>query len=124
MVEVVLLEEALRKKIAVNSAKKYDHGSMGKLGITKVIFPNVFFGAENVSSTTNAVEYHRPRQNSDTTQYAKRKEHQPPPQPYYQRVTHLIYEAYLQKISSIIRDTRIGTKEQKQNSLTRAPTPP
>ena len=106
MVEVVLLEETLRKKIAVNSAKKYDHGSMGKLGITQVFFPNVFFGPENVSSTTVAVEYHRPRKKTDTEQYAKRKKHQPPP-PGYHQVTHLTYEAYLQKTSSTIRDALI-----------------
>ena len=45
----------------------------------KVFFPNVFFGAENISTTIDVVEYHRPTQNTDTRQFAKRKEYQPPP---------------------------------------------
>ena len=54
------------------------------MGNTKVFFPNVFFGAENMSSTTEAVEYHQPSQNTGTKQYAKRKEQQPPPPGYHQ----------------------------------------
>ena len=45
---------------------------MGKLGISSVSFPNVFFMAKRLSITTKAVEYHRPSQKTGKKQYAKR----------------------------------------------------
>ena len=98
LVEGVLLEETLQKKIAVNWTKKYHHWSMGKLGISTVSFPNVFFMAKRLSITTKAVEYHRPSQNTSKKQYAKRKE----------QVTHLIYKAYLQKTIGILSSRKNG----------------
>ena len=119
LVEGVLLEETLKKMSAVNKKEMEveQDGSLGRLGYTKVGFRNVYWPTETLSTTTEAAEFHRPSQSSTITKhYAKRKEHQPSPPPCHNRhqvIPHLIYEAYLQKISSTIRDTRIGKKKRK-----------
>ena len=71
---------------------------MGKLGISTVSFPNVFFMAKRLSITTKAVEYHRQSQKTGKKQYAKRKE----------QVIHLIYKAYLQKTIGILSSRKNG----------------